>query len=104
MKWQIIMVAIIMSATLHCATAGTSTWRANSTGGWNDPNSWDGGVPNSTSAVVVPDNVDLPVNDADAACAGAVAAVSLGTGSRIVFNITTSNAPCPARSLATAPS
>ena len=87
MKVQIIMVAMIMSATLHCATAGTSMWRTGSTGGWNDPNSWEGGVPNSTSTVVVPDNVDLPVNDADAACAGAVAAVSLGTGSRIVFNI-----------------
>ena len=88
MKRQIIMVAIIMSATLHCATAGTSMWRSGSVGGWNDPGSWDGGVPDSTSTVVVPDNVDLPVNDADVTCAGAVSAITLGTGSRIVFNVT----------------
>ena len=79
-----------MLALAHVAPAGTSTWKAGSTGGWNDPGSWEGGVPDSTSTVVVPDNVDLPVNDADAVCAGAVAAITLGTGSRIVFNVTDS--------------
>ena len=72
----------------QCAFAGTSTWKAGSTGGWNDPGSWDGGVPDSSTTVQVPDNVDLPVNDADAACAGAVMGIVLGRGSRIIFNLT----------------
>ena len=72
---------------MNCAMAGTSTWRSGSTGGWSDQNSWDGGVPDSTSTVVVPDGVDLPIADADVAAAGSVAAVSLGEGSRIVFNL-----------------
>ncbi|MBQ3289878.1 MAG: autotransporter-associated beta strand repeat-containing protein [Kiritimatiellae bacterium] len=86
----ILLSGIVAVAFLQGALAGTSTWKANATGGWNDSGSWEGGVPNSSSTVVVPDNVDLPVYDADAACAGAVAAITLGTGSRIVFNLTDS--------------
>ena len=83
-----LMVGIVVLA--QCAFAGTSTWKAGSTGGWNDPDSWEGGVPDSSTTVQVPDNVDLPVYDADATCAGAVAGIVLGTGSRIVFNLTDS--------------
>ena len=82
------MLMVGITALAQCAFAGTSTWKTGSTGGWNDPGSWDGGVPDSSTTVQVPDNVDLPVNDADATCAGAVAEIVLGTGSRIVFDIT----------------
>lgn len=77
-----------LAALAQCAFAGTSTWKAGSTGGWNDPGSWDGGIPDSSTTVLVPDNVDLPVTDADVSCAGAVSAITLGTGSRIIFNVT----------------
>ena len=77
-----------LAAFAQCAFAGTSTWKAGSTGGWNDPGSWDGGIPDSSTTVLVPDNVDLPVTDADVSCAGAVSAITLGTGSRIIFNVT----------------
>ncbi len=83
--WRVAVVAGCIA--VNCAMAGTSTWRSGSTGGWSDPNSWDGGVPDSTSTVAVPNGVDLPVADADVAAAGSVAAVSLGEGSRIIFNL-----------------
>ena len=82
------MVLASVAAFALCAFGGTSTWKSTATGGWSDPNSWDGGVPGSTSTVVVPDNVDLPVNDADVTYAGAVSAITLGTGSRLVFDVT----------------
>ena len=40
-----------IAAIVQCAFAGTSTWKAGSTGGWNDPGSWDGGVPDSSTTV-----------------------------------------------------
>ncbi len=76
---------------VQCAFADPSIWRAGSTGGWGDPDSWDGGVPGSSSTVQVPDNVDLPVTDDDVSYVGAVAAIELGSGSRIVFNLESSN-------------
>ena len=82
------VVLTFTTSMLLQASAGTSTWRAGATGGWNDPNSWEGGVPDSSTTVQVSDNVDLPVYDADASCAGAVAGIVLGTGSRIIFNLT----------------
>ena len=81
------MLAGVASFAL-CAFGGTSTWKSTATGGWSDPENWEGGVPDSTSTVVVPDNVDLPVYDADVTYAGAVSAITLGTGSRIIFNVT----------------
>ena len=77
-----------VAAFALCAFGGTSTWKSTATGGWSDPDSWEGGVPDSTRTVVVPDNVDLPVYDADVTYAGAVSNITLGTGSRIVFNVT----------------
>ena len=91
MKRKIMMVAVVISAAFICAMGGTSTWRSGSTGGWNDPNSWDGGVPGAEDTVAVPDNVDLPVTDDDVSYVGAVAAIELGSGSRIVFNLESSN-------------
>ena len=78
----------IAIAATRAAIADTCTWISGSTGGWADLDSWEGHVaPDSTSTVIVPDGVDLPVNDADVTLASAVAAVTLGTGSRIVFNL-----------------
>ena len=91
MKMQSKMSGMMLAgvtAFALCAFGGTSTWKSTATGGWSDPDSWEGGVPDSTSTVVVPDNVDLPVYDADVTYAGAVSAITLGTGSRIVFNVT----------------
>ncbi len=82
------MVLVGVTAFALCAFGGTSTWKSTATGGWNDPDSWEGGVPDSTSTVVVPDNVDLPVYDADVTYAGAVSNITLGTGSRLVFDVT----------------
>ena len=89
MKHPIILLAAACATAVlqTAANAATSTWLAGSTGGWSDPNSWSGGVPDATSTVAVPNGVDLPVNDADAALAGSVAEVILGEGSRIVFNL-----------------
>ena len=91
MKMQSRMSGMMLAgvaAFALCAFGGTSTWKSTATGGWSDPDSWEGGVPGSTSTVVVPDNVDLPVYDADVTYAGAVSNITLGTGSRIVFNVT----------------
>ena len=91
MKMQSRMSGMMLAgvaAFALCAFGGTSTWKSTATGGWSDPDSWEGGVPDSTSTVVVPDNVDLPVYDADVTYAGAVSNITLGTGSRIVFNVT----------------
>ncbi len=93
MKMQSRMSGMMLAgvaAFALCAFGGTSTWKSTATGGWSDPDSWEGGVPSSTSTVVVPDNVDLPVYDADVTYAGAVSNITLGTGSRIVFNVTES--------------
>ena len=85
-----VVALVVVTGASFPAFAGTSIWKAGSIGGWGDPGSWEGGVPDSSTTVQVPDNVDLPVNDADAACAGSVSAITLGNGSRIVFNLTDS--------------
>lgn len=88
MNYKTIIAMTAVFAAFNFATADTCTWINGSTGGWADPNSWDGNaVPDSTSTVAVPAGVDLPVNDADVAIAGSVAGVELGSGSRIVFNL-----------------
>ena len=84
-----LMVGI--AALMQCAFAGTSTWKAGSTGGWGDPNSWEGDVPGSSSTVQVPNNVDLPVTDDDVSYVSAVEAIELGSGARIVFNLESSD-------------
>ena len=96
MKMQSRMSGMMLAgvaAFALCAFGGTSTWKSTATGGWSDPDSWEGGVPDSSSTVVVPDNVDLPVYDADVTYAGAVSNITLGTGSRIVFSADAENAP-----------
>ena len=80
-------LCIVAAFAATAANAATSTWISGSTGGWNDPASWEGGVPGASDTVAVPDGVDLPVRDADAALCGSVAAITLGTGSRIVFDL-----------------
>ncbi|MBR4613542.1 MAG: autotransporter-associated beta strand repeat-containing protein [Kiritimatiellae bacterium] len=88
MNYKTIIAMTAVFAAFNFATADTCTWINGSTGGWADPNSWNGNaVPDSTSTVAVPNGVDLPVNDADVAIAGSVAGVELGSGSRIVFNL-----------------
>lgn len=83
-----VVALVVVTGASFSAVAGTSTWKTGSTGGWNNPNSWDGGVPDSSTTVQVPDNADLPVYDADASLCGTVAAIVLGIGSRIVFDLT----------------
>ena len=88
MNYKTIIAMTAVFAAFNFATADTCTWINGSTGGWADPNSWNGNaVPDATSTVAVPNGVDLPVNDTDAALAGSVAGVVLGEGSRIVFNL-----------------
>ena len=47
----ILLSGMVVVAFLHGAFAGTSTWKANATGGWNDPGSWYGGVPDFSTTV-----------------------------------------------------
>ncbi len=91
MNYKTIIAMTAAFAAFNFATAATCTWISGSTGGWADPNSWIGGAPIAGDTVAVPDGVDLPVNDADAALAGSVDAVELGSGSRIIFNLETTD-------------
>lgn len=65
-----------------------STWIGGSSGVWNSESSWEGGKPVAGDTVEVPDNADLPIGDAEAEAAGALAEIKLlGSGSRVVFGL-----------------
>lgn len=80
-----------MTVTAFAAMAlADSTWIKGSTGGWDDENSWSGGKPTSGSTVIVPEDCDMPVTDADMAIAANVAEIKTSAeDSRVVFNLNT---------------
>ncbi|MBQ6330190.1 MAG: hypothetical protein IJI35_14315, partial [Kiritimatiellae bacterium] len=72
------------ATAVFVAHAATNTWVNGATGGWNDPNSWDGGVPTASSIVTVPEGATMPVGDDDMALATTVAEIYLAASNSVV--------------------
>ena len=78
------LVLALTAAACLGAVAATNTWVKGATGGWNDPNSWVGGVPGAGSVVAVPEGATMPVGEADMAIATTVAEIYLAESNSVV--------------------